>query len=245
MKLLFNWAVEEELLQTSPVRKKHAPVYDERAYTILDGDPERRAADGEVELEALLGACGHRPMLWTYVLVLAETGLRCESEALWLQWEDIEGQFLRVASGRDGHRTKSGKTRWVPMTPRLRAALKDHERRFRMGVYDGERSPWVFHHPTTRRHAKAGERIQRLGRAFELAVKRAGLPATLRQHDLRHRRATLWLADGHPIAKVKEAMGHSSVKVTEGYMHLVREHLLQLVETSGRPDADLLDLVGS
>jgi hypothetical protein len=35
------------------------------------------------------------------------------------------------------------------MTPRLRQAMKDHFARFRFATYDGERSPWVFHHQNT------------------------------------------------------------------------------------------------
>lgn len=46
---------------------------------------------------------------------------------MWLRWEDVdlEEGFLQIVSGRNGHRTKSGKTRWVPMTSRLRQALHD------------------------------------------------------------------------------------------------------------------------
>jgi integrase/recombinase XerD len=66
-------------------------------------------------------------------------------------------------------------------------------------------------------------------------VRRAGLPEDLNQHDLRHRRVTTWLQEGHPIHLVQKAMGHSTVRVTEGYFHLVPEDLLTLVEEP-RPD---------
>jgi integrase len=51
-----------------------------------------------------------RPKLRLFVLTLGETGARCESEALRLQWEDIDFEegFIRIASGRDGHLSKSG-----------------------------------------------------------------------------------------------------------------------------------------
>ncbi len=67
------------------------------------------------------------------MLSLGETGERCESETLWTQWEDVdlEEGFLKVVSGRNGHRTKGGKTRWVPMTPRLRQAMQEHFARYR------------------------------------------------------------------------------------------------------------------
>lgn len=162
----------------------------------------------------------------------AETGSRCESEALHLRWEnlDFEQGFIWIGSGRDGHRTKSGKGRWVPMTQRLREALRDHAASFRMAVYGGARSPWVFHHPFARRRAEAGDRIGSLRRAFNAAATRAGLPAELHQHDLRHRRVTTWLAEGKSATLVREAVGHSDLRTTMAYSHLSREHLRGLVE---------------
>lgn len=79
------------------------------------------------------------PMLRMYVTILGETGSRCNSEALHLGWEDVETgidpvEGVRVQRrlsamavytdhGGDrrpvhqrGHRTKSGKSRYVPMT---------------------------------------------------------------------------------------------------------------------------------
>lgn len=48
------------------------PKGDQREPLILDAD----------QYEALLEACEGRPMLALYVLVLGETGVRCNSEAL-------------------------------------------------------------------------------------------------------------------------------------------------------------------
>lgn len=100
------------------------------------------------QYEALLTECKRedRPMLWLYTLLLGETGARAYSEALHIRWEnvDFDGGFVKIVSGRDGHRTKSGKGRWVPMTGRLRKAMREHAARFRMVTYHGERTPWVF-----------------------------------------------------------------------------------------------------
>ena len=158
----------------------------------------------------------------SFVLVLGEAGLRCESEALWLRWEDVrldEGA-IRVTSGREGHRTKSGKSRHVPMTPRLVAGARVHFARHRFDQYDGKPTPWVFHHEITRCHHVAGERIKSLHSAFRSAGHRAGLPAELDQHDMRHRRVTTWLAAGKPPVAVMQAMGHSDLKTTMSYYKL-------------------------
>lgn len=228
---IFTYATKDlEITDSNPVANVDPPKHDAREPIILSGD----------QYEKLIEACDD-PMLRLYALFLGETGARCDSEALWLRWEDLDldSGFVAIVSGRAGRRTKSGKSRWVPLTPRLRQALREHVLRIRGAEYAGKSSPWVFHHTRTRRHAAAGERLGSLRRAFAGAAKRAKLPADLHQHDLRHRRVTTWLAEGRDLMKVKEAMGHSTVKVTEGYSHLAREHLRTLVEEPATKRAEI------
>lgn len=230
---VFSFAEELELRDGNPVTKVKPPKADGRDPVILSED----------QFEALLEASAENKMLRLYVLLLAETGMRSGSEALWLRWEDIdlEEGFLWVASGRQGHRTKSGKGRWVPLTPRLREALREHAAAFRMQVYGGERSSWVFHQVRSRRRnlskdpgkgalIQAGTRIRTLRRAFVRAAEEATLPDGFTQHDLRHRRATSWLAEGKNPVHVKEALGHADLRTTMLYTHLAREHLRSLVD---------------
>jgi site-specific recombinase XerD len=219
---VFKYAFKMEIVPSNPVAKVEIPSGDARDPLILK--PE--------QYEALIEACEHRPMLQTFITVLGESGLRCESEALWLRWEDINFQQneLAVETVRKGVRTKSGRSRRVPLSKRLSAALRAHAERFRMQLYSGKRSPWLFHHEIARGNCIPGERIVSFRASFDAAKKRAGLPADLHQHDLRHTRVTTWLEDGHPIHVVQHAMGHSTVKVTEGYLHLTSKSLQQLVE---------------
>lgn len=221
---VFDFGSTLEVVTSNPVPKTKRPEGDEREPYILSTG----------QYEKLLDECKDRPMLKLFVLVLGETGVRCESEALWLRWEDVDFErgLLTVESVRKGRRTKSGKSRRVPITDRLRGALRDHMAAYRLKTYNGERSTWLFHHEIKKRHAKAGARITSLRRAFASAAKRAGIPTGehgFRQHDLRHTRCTTWLQDGQPMQLVQRAMGHSTVRVTEGYMHLVDEDLLALV----------------
>jgi integrase len=81
---------------------------------------------------------------------------------------------------------------------------------------------------TARRRGRPGQERQR--RHFLAAATRAKLSPDFRQHDRRHRRVTTWLAQGAGAALVQEAMGHSSLTVTERYTHLVSSHLKALVE---------------
>jgi integrase len=232
---VLSFAAELEIIDANPVRKVTPPKADKRDPIILS----------EEQFEELLAKCEDHPMLWLYVLALGETGGRCESEILFVQWPDVDLQegFLHIRSGRGGHRTKSGKGRFVPLTPRLREAFRQQFATFRMATYNGQRSPWVFHHPYARRRAKAGDRLGSLRRAFTAAVKRAGLPPEIHQHDLRHRRVTTWLAEGKSAALVREAMGHADLRTTLGYSHLAKEHLRALVDPE--PERERLKELGS
>lgn len=175
-------------------------------------------------------------MLHTYILLLAETGVRADSEALQLRWEDADfaSGFLHVKSA-PGRRTKSGKSRFIPMTSRLKAALHEHAARFRMALYDGGRSPFLFHHTVTTRSAVAGQQILSIRGPFENAATAAKVPAGFRRHDLRHRRVTTWLAEGKNVVHVKEALGHADLATTMSYTHMVPEHLRALVEEQLAP----------
>ena len=211
-----------EIVDANPVRKVKPPKGDSREPIILSAK----------EYGKLVTACTKKLMVQTYVLVLGEAGLRANSEALWLRWSDLDFKrgFLTVESVRKGRRTKSGRSRMVPITPRLRDAFKDHQARFRMQMYHGERSEWVFHHTADGPKHKAGQRIRNLRNSFAKAVEDAGLPADLNQHDLRHRRVTTWLQEGKPAHLVQKAMGHADLRTTLQYEHLVPEDLLALVQ---------------
>jgi integrase len=222
---LFEVAQEREWREGNPVAKVSIEKGDNRQPVILTN----------AEYERLLGAC-RDPVTRLYVLFCGETGVRCESEGLWARWEDIDldGGFLTIVSGRGGHRVKGGRTRHVPLTPRLRDALKEHFAQHRFAAYDGRRPEYVFHHTRTRRHYKAGERVRSIRRAVTSAAERAKLSGEWVMHDLRHRRATVWLAEGKSPALVKEALGHADLRTTMGYMHLAKEHLRALVEPAAQ-----------
>lgn len=213
---VFALAERREYRDGNPVARTKPPRYDPRQAVLLS----------DAQYAQLLDACG-RPMLRLYVLLLGETGARDESEALWLRWEDVDldSGFVRFVSGRNGHRTKSGMGRWTPMTPALAVAMRAHFAAHRLSG----RSEWVFHHDRTRRQYREGDRIKSLRSAVLRAATRATLPAGWHVHDLRHRRVTIWLAEGKDVVKVKEAVGHADLKTTMGYTHLAREHLRDLV----------------
>jgi len=192
-------AEQQEFIVANVVRRTAPPKIDRRSPVILS----------DAQFDALASACVGRPMLEMYAIVLGESGLRSESEALWLRWEDIDFStdeapygWLHVVNGRDGHRVKAGESRYVPMTQRLRDALRDHCARFRFAG-----SPWVFHHLADGPHHKAKDRIQTMRTALDSAVRRAKLPANFHPHDLRHTKLTK-LAAKYPLALAQKFAGH-------------------------------------
>lgn len=225
---LFGHAHELELIPGNPADQMDPPTIEEREPVLIS----------EEQLEDLLEECEGDNMLRMYVLLLAEAGLRSGSEAPWLKWEDLdlEDGFLQVVSGRGDRQTKNRKGRWVPLTSRLREALREHAAKYRMQTYDGQRSPWVLHHLVNNRWADPGDRRKDFKTALNTAIENAGLPEEFRPHDLRHRRCTQWLSEGHSPAKVRKAMGHSSLEVTLQYEHLVRRDLRGMVEEEEREE---------
>lgn len=221
---LFAIAERREYVQGNPVKRTERRKTDSHEPVIITSE----------EYERLLAACSTSPTLVLYVLLLGETGMRCESEALHLRWHDVsfETGFISVVSGREGHRTKSGRSRVVPMTPRLATALRTHFATYRFAA----QSPYLFHHSTTKRHHSAGGRIGTLRTAFKSAARRARLSTQFRQHDLRHRRVTTWLAEGRSPVHVQHAMGHSRLETTMAYYQFLPGHLRGLVDELPTPE---------
>jgi integrase len=70
------------------------------------------------------------------------------------------------------------------------------------------------------------------------AARRAGLPATLRAHDLRHTAASLLIRQGASVKAVQKTLGHKSAVVTlDRYGHLWPDELEDLAERLDRARA--------
>jgi integrase len=67
------------------------------------------------------------------------------------------------------------------------------------------------------------------------AAERAGLPATLRAHDLRHTAASLVIREGASVKAVQRSLGHKSAVMTlDRYGHLWPDELEDLAERLDR-----------
>jgi len=103
--------------------------------------------------------------------------------------------------------------------------------------------PWFWVFPAAARSVDPRDGLQKRHHLLEAAVsrwisgavQRAGIEKKVSAHTLRHSYATHLLMKGIDLRTVQEALGHSSVKTTEVYTHVI--HAL-----SGRAGSPLDDL---
>jgi integrase len=100
---------------------------------------------------------------------------------------------------------KGDRARSVAIDSHVLGVLREHRQ-------EAPEAPVVFASGagTRRRRANVRER----GHAQTLAD--AGLPPSVRLHDLGHTAATLWLAAGASVYFVQQQMGHADLKTTIG-----------------------------
>jgi len=154
------------------------------------------------ETEAFFNATGepYKPLFY----FIYATGCR-RSEALRLTWESLDFQAKTITFTR----TKGKKDRALPMTLEVAHLLntlpRDNDKVFPY-------SPcWVTH-------------------LFKMFRKKAGIGMQYTLHSLRHTCATDLLRSGVSIYTVQKMLGHSSIAVTERYLHALPEDLREAAE---------------
>lgn len=151
-----------------------------------------------------------------YMLYIA-LGTR-RGELLALRWSDLdlEAGTVNIERSLDKHRrereTKTETSeRLLYLDPVLVDALKAHRAMLLGEAHDEGRKPDGLVFPTENGTAIIPDNLRR---HFKLVCAAAGLPATIRIHDLRHTAASLMLAKGNQLTAVSKTLGHSSTVVT-------------------------------
>lgn len=150
----------------------------------------------------------------TMVKLALSTGMRV-GEIQALQWDDISFQeqlisVLRTWT-REGFNSPKGGRRTIPFTDRTEARLKAH----RETDFAGE--TFVFQigdeEPPTRNQLRS---------PMDVMKRDAGLNGDrLGWHNLRHTFASRLATKGVSLRLIQKLLGHSSIKVTEIYAHLL------------------------
>jgi integrase len=164
-----------------------------------------------------------------YVLAVT-AGLR-EGELLGLKWDDadLDAETLSVRrtlsetrSGRFFEAPKNGKGRSIRLTNQAIEALRSHrkrqnEQRLVLGTLWQDNGLVFPSQKGTPMNAK-----NLTARSFKPLLERAGLPRTVRVHDLRHTCATLLLGKGVHPKIVQELLGHATIAITlDTYSHVL------------------------
>ena len=216
-------AMAWQMLSTNPARHVQLPKARRREMHALEQEQTKRfrEAIAGTRFEALF-------------VVLLGTGLR-PGEALALQWGDLDLDAARLSVRRTLPRRRQGdpvafedpktkrSSRTVPLPSTVVQALKRHravqaQERLQAGalyrgdldlVYANELGEPVNYRNLDRRHFKA-------------ALKRAGLPKTIRLYDLRHSFASLAMVAGANLKAIADRLGHASTKMTlDVYAHVL------------------------
>lgn len=141
--------------------------------------------------------------------VALATGMRAaELRGMQVEWIDWRAGVILVPSDAS-HRTKSGKARALPLHARLRSVLR--------AWLEGRTTGPVFPPLRSRGNGEAKGRDMRViaGKLKELA----GHAVATGLHDLRHAYLSGLAAKGLPVDELRDLAGHSSIVVTERYMH--------------------------
>jgi integrase len=176
----------------------------------------RALTDAEVEELASEVPPRYRALVW----MLAETGAR-PGEILALRVKNLNGSVRIVEAtaevgGRKitGTPKTDGSIRNVPISSRLRAAIRDHYDAGFANRFDPE--GYVF---TGERGAQVGQNNLRK-RVLQPAAERAGIEG-FTTYDLRHTAISLWLMKGVTPWTVAQMVGHTDLKmIQQRYGHL-------------------------
>jgi integrase len=170
------------------------------------------------ELSRLIDALKDDTKRRALCLVGGEAGLR-QGENIALEWGDVDLVAGTITVRRSSWRgiigsPKSGRERKIPLTAKLRAALKAHRHL---------RSERVFCHddgsPFTQSAIEA---------ALRYAAKRAGL-RRIGSHVLRHTFCSHLAMRGAPPKAIQELAGNSTLAITLRYMHLAPSALREAI----------------
>lgn len=188
------------------------PARKVKMFSEADNLKERILTEGEERL-LLVSCCEHMKDIVTFAL---NTGMRL-GEILNLKWAnvDMKSGTIKVEF------TKSGKTRIVPVNQTLREMLARPRKR-------GE--VYVFTNPDSK------DRFRETKRSFKTGCRRAGIEG-LRFHDLRHTFASRLVQNHVDVGTVRKLLGHSTLLITQRYIHsdetTLRSAVGSLVRSAG------------
>lgn len=204
---IFSTAVQDEILDHSPMQKARRPAASKDAKV----DQDKKAYTAE-EMMRVLEAIGQEPLIWrALALLLTMTGLR-RGEACGLQWDCVDFATGEITIKRNVQPCKGGVYVTTPKTGRERTVLAppdvlDLLRQLRQAQPVTVR--WVFARP----HSTEPINPNSVTNHFRQMGRRYGLE-DFHPHKLRHSFASIAIEQGADVAAVSKCLGHSTIQTT-------------------------------
>lgn len=243
-----NKAIAWGILETNVAERVKAPSYQKRkakALTIVQAQAFIAAAEGRLDLRKpykTKRGQKHHPKIDTrwaplYLLYLIYGPRR--GEPLALRWSDYDADTgalsversvdLKVREG--PVKTESGE-RVIYLDDVMRAVLATHRTRMQGENHQEGWKQDGLMFPTTEGTVINPSNVHR---HFKSVLAAAGLPRTIRLHDLRHSAASLALAEGSEMISVSKMLGHSNPAITAKlYGHAYEEGQRRAAEGTTR-----------
>lgn len=222
----FAWAVENELVDESPMADVSKPRKEEKQKAFLKPEDIQKILDAiDAHHKERTGEPGPTPRdtwLKELVHVAVGTGLR-RGELLNLRWGDIDLESGRlVVRNREDFTPKNGNERTVPLRGDALQKLKE--------TYE-ERAP-LEDEPVFLDADGDVPKPARVSKRFKFYVRKANLAnqEDLSFHSCRHTTGSWLSMQGVPLRVISEILGHSSTQVTEMYSHLSPEVMDRAME---------------
>lgn len=206
LRSLFNWAYQEELLDTNPVKRLEMPTVSKRRLPTVTTAQVRMLLEASKQLDQPTRDAA-------VLLVLFDTGVRAH-ELVGLQLDDIrfEQGLLRVVG-------KGDKERFVPIGARALTALSTYLRRERKAVHAGVQQVFL---------GRSGQPLTTSGVSIRLnkLAPLAGLSrADCAPHAFRRGFAVEFLRNGGDVFTLQQILGHSNLEMTRRYVTFLDDDL--------------------
>ncbi|MEA3337912.1 MAG: tyrosine-type recombinase/integrase [Chloroflexota bacterium] len=206
LKAFGNWLQEEDYVETSPFERLKPPKLPKTMIEILS-EKEIRCVVEAINPATFLGA-----RMRAIVLLLLDTGIRAsELCGVTLENMHLEEGYVKVIG-------KGDKERIVPFGGATRKALLRYFHVYRPEPANSTiASLFLSVDSVSLTYSGLAQALRRLGKA-------AGVPR-LHAHLFRHTFAVRYLMNGGDVMTLKLMLGHTSLDVTQMYLHLAQSHV--------------------